>query len=205
MGKIQVDYDVFPISSCEVSYRVSEERIQDVNAPSDELFRQLYDSTSRRVYAYLRRHADHDMAESVLAEAYVQAWRHLASLDKDPMGWLIVTAKRILVDHHRAQQRRDRLADEVFAVSRGRHPEAMANSVVNRQVLLDALRRLSDEEREALLMIGWDGLDHTNAAKVAGCSTAAFTKRLSRARQRLTQLIEASTAAPALRPVPRRV
>ena len=89
----------------------------------------------------------------------------------------------------------DRLADELFAGSRGRRHESMASLVVNRQVLLDALRRLSDEEREALLLVGWDGLDHTSAAVVAGCSTPAFTKRLSRARQRLTELMEPSTAA----------
>ena len=199
-------WSVAEVVWCAQSYRVGEERIRDVNAPGDEVFRRLYDGTSRRVYAYLRRHADPDVAESVLAEVYVQAWRHLASLDADPMGWLIVTAKRMLVDHHRGQQRRDRLADELFAGSRGRRHESMASLVVNRQVLLDALRRLSDEEREALLLVGWDGLDHTRAAVVAGCSTPAFTKRLSRARQRLTELMEPSTAAaPVLRPVPGKV
>ncbi len=199
-------WSVAEVVWCAQSYRVGEERIQDVNAPGDEVFRRLYDGTSRRVYAYLRRHADPDVAESVLAEVYVQAWRHLASLDADPMGWLIVTAKRMLVDQHRGQQRRDRLADELFAGSRGRRHETMASLVVNRQVLLDALRRLSDEEREALLLVGWDGLDHTRAAVVAGCSTPAFTKRLSRARHRLTELMEPSTAAaPVLRPVPGKV
>ncbi len=48
----------------------------------------------------------------------------------------------------------------------------MASLVVNRQVLLDALRRLSDQEREALLLVGWDGLDHTRAAVVAGMFNA---------------------------------
>jgi len=63
-----------------------------------------------------------------------------------------------------------------------------------------------DEEREALLLVGWDGLDHTRAAVVAGCSRSAFTKRLSRARHRLTELMEPSTAtAPVLRPVPGKV
>lgn len=174
-----------------------------MNAPPDELFRQLYENTSRSVYAYLRRHADQDLAESVLAEVYVKAWRHLAALTEEPMGWLIVTAKRTLVDHHRARQRRDRLADELFTVSRGPRCESMDSQVVDRQVLLDALRQLSDDEREALLLVGWDGLDHTSAAQVVGCSRMAFTKRLSRARKRLTQLIEPSMAAVTLLPVVR--
>jgi len=184
-----------------MSYRVGQDRIQGMNAPGDEQFRQLYSTTSRRVYAYLRRHADPDVAESVLAEVYVQAWRHLQSLSPDPMGWLIVTAKRILVDHHRAQSRRDRLSDDLFSVTRGTHFEDPASFVVNRHAVLDALRRLAPDEREALLLVGWDGLSHASAAKIAGCSTAAFTKRLSRARQRLAELLEPSPAAMSLRPL----
>ncbi len=188
-----------------MSYPVGEDRIQVVNAPNDERLRELYTCTSKRVYAYLRRHADPDVAESVLAEVYVKAWRHLDSVPENPMGWLIVTAKRILVDHHRSQQRRNRLADEMFCQFRTGRAGGLATSVVERQALLDHLRRLTEDEREALLLVGWDGLDHASAAKVAGCSTAAFTKRLLRARGRLSQLMDQSMTAPVLRPVPGKV
>lgn len=174
-----------------------------MNAPPDELFRQLYESTSRGLYAYLRRHADQDLAESVLAEVYVKAWRHLAALTEEPMGWLIVTARRTLVDHHRARQRRDRLTDDLFTVSRAPRSESIDSLVVDRQMMLDALAQLSEDEREALLLVGWDGLDHATAARVAGCSRVAFTKRLSRARHRLTQLTDPSMAAVTPLPVPR--
>ncbi|MCG2801787.1 MAG: hypothetical protein L6311_06800, partial [Cellulomonas sp.] len=50
--------------------------------------------------------------------------------------------------------------------------------------------RLSDTEREALLLAAWDGLTPQQAAQVAGCSVAAFTKRLSRARARLVEAQE---------------
>lgn len=174
-----------------------------MDATADDLFRELYSCTSRRVYAYLRRHANPDLAESVLAEVYVKAWRHFATLREEPMGWLIVTAKRTLLDHHRAQQRRNRLADDIFSVSRVDATQGMEDQIVDRQVILEALRQLSDEDREALLLVGWDGLEHADAARVAGCSAAAFTKRLSRARQRLSQSIEPSAADRGLRPVPR--
>lgn len=172
----------------------------DVN--TDELFRELYDDTSRRVYAYLRRHSDPDVAETVLAEVYLKAWKHLGSLTEGPMGWLIVTAKRTLVDHHRAQQRRDRLNDRLFTASRNDVGDSPESIVVDRQVVLKALRELGDEDREALLLVGWDGLSHAEAASVAGCSLPAFTKRLSRARQRLTAATEPQ-GSPPLRIVPR--
>lgn len=157
---------------------------------AEDLFRDLYAATSRRLYAYLRRHATPDLAETVLSEVYLKAWRHLATLTDEPMGWLIVTAKRTLVDHHRAQQRQDRLNDRLFTDSRGNADPGPEVHVVDRQLILDALKQLSDEDREALLLVGWDGLSHAEAAGVAGCSVPAFTKRLSRARQRLTDSIE---------------
>lgn len=163
---------------------------------AEDLFRDLYAATSRRLYAYLRRHADPDMAETVLSEVYVKAWRHLSSLTDEPMGWLIVTAKRTLLDHHRAQQRRDRLNDRLFTASRGDTDPGPEEQIVDRQVILEALRQLSDEDREALLLVGWDGLSHSEAARVAGCSVPAFTKRLSRARQRLDSAIGTPVPSP---------
>ncbi len=55
--------------------------------------------------------------------------------------------------------------------------------------LIDALRMLTEREREALLLVAWDGLSPRDAAIAAGCSSAAFRVRLHRARGRVsTQL-----------------
>ena len=51
--------------------------------------------------------------------------------------------------------------------------------------MLTALAELSELEREAVLLVAWDGLANRDAAAVAGCSLRAFEVRLSRARARL--------------------
>ena len=51
--------------------------------------------------------------------------------------------------------------------------------------LASALAALTEHEREALLLVAWDELSATDAARVAGCSAAAFRVRLHRARQRV--------------------
>ena len=62
--------------------------------------------------------------------------------------------------------------------------------MLERQAMLTALTRLSEEDREALLLVGWDGLSHSSAARVLGCSSHAFTKRLSRAWQRFEESLD---------------
>jgi predicted DNA-binding protein (UPF0251 family) len=57
--------------------------------------------------------------------------------------------------------------------------------------LAQALATLSTEDREALMLIAWEGLDHRRAAVVMGCSARAFSMRLHRARRRLTAAMAA--------------
>ncbi|WP_402375116.1 sigma factor-like helix-turn-helix DNA-binding protein [Isoptericola rhizosphaerae] len=49
--------------------------------------------------------------------------------------------------------------------------------------------RLSDADRATLALVAWDGLTGREAARVVGCTRAAFSVRLSRARRRLKRLL----------------
>ena len=49
----------------------------------------------------------------------------------------------------------------------------------------EAIGTLSAPEREALLLVAWEGLEPRRAARVVGCTPAAFRARLYRARRRL--------------------
>ncbi len=61
--------------------------------------------------------------------------------------------------------------------------------MLRREEALAAFAQLSEIEREALLLTAWDGLAPASAAKAAGCSTRAFTVRLSRARANFDRAI----------------
>jgi len=56
--------------------------------------------------------------------------------------------------------------------------------------LEDALRSLSAQDREALLLVAWEDLTPTAAAASLGISAAAFRVRLHRARRRLVYELE---------------
>jgi RNA polymerase sigma-70 factor (ECF subfamily) len=87
----------------------------------------------------------------------------------------------VIGNHVRATVRRRRLATRLALFT-----EVTADSTVEAAARIEALHRLaalSEAEREALLLVAWDGMTSDDAAQALGISPAAFRKRLSRGRQ----------------------
>lgn len=158
-------------------------------------FRAWYQRTSPRVYAYVRRYCADDDCDDVIAEVYLVAWTRLAELPVDAVPWLIGTARNVLANSWRARSKRRQLAAELAGLNElaAADPAALA---VERTDLLTGISRLSAADQEVLLLAGWDGLDSSGIATVLGCSVAAARTRLSRARRRLADRLNASLDAP---------
>jgi RNA polymerase sigma-70 factor (ECF subfamily) len=73
---------------------------------------------------------------------------------------------------------------------RGEAIEETAGPVLLDEVLAAALRRLSQGDREALLLCYWEELEPAQIAQVMGCSRATMAVRLHRARLRLRRELE---------------
>jgi DNA-directed RNA polymerase specialized sigma24 family protein len=58
--------------------------------------------------------------------------------------------------------------------------------------MVTALGHLSEGQREVLRLAAWEGMDARRAAAALGCSPAAYTLRLHRARRRLAKELAAS-------------
>jgi RNA polymerase sigma-70 factor, ECF subfamily len=52
----------------------------------------------------------------------------------------------------------------------------------------DVLRRLPEGQREAIMLVGADGLSYEQAAQVLGCAAGTVKSRVNRARNRLAEL-----------------
>lgn len=157
--------------------------------PSEAEFRRFHQRTSRRVYGYVRRNCDEAECDDVIAEVFLVAWRRWGQVPADPMPWLLATARRTLANHWRSRNRQERLAAELAGVRdlAGSDP---ANVAVERADLLRALAGLDPDDREILLLAGWDGLDSAGVATVLGITPVAARARLSRARRRLAARID---------------
>jgi RNA polymerase sigma-70 factor (ECF subfamily) len=148
-------------------------------------FEVLFAAHSAAVLAYARRRGDAATADDVLGEVFLVAWRRLDQIPADQRPWLLACARRVLANSRRSQRRRDALIDRLIAV-RSRpsaEPEIAEGDVVR------ALAGLGERDREALMLVAWEGLSAEQAARVLGCSRHAFTVRLQRARRRLTRAV----------------
>lgn len=153
--------------------------------PTDR-FTAIFDDLAPRVYAYARRNCDAASAQDVVADTFLIAWRRRDDLPAEPLPWLLVVARNTLANRRRHQLRQDRLIEAAGRLTVLAGPAAAAEqAVVDRAAVLAAVAQLSHREREAVLLVAWDGLRNADAAQVAGCSTRAFEVRLSRARARI--------------------
>lgn len=159
-------------------------------------FEQLWDELFPRVLGYALRRTDQEEARDVVAETFTVAWRRLEDVpDGDgALPWLLATARKQLANRRRRDDTRSRHAAGPFADT-GRDP---ADDVAERSSLAAAFTLLSEEDRETLALIAWDGLQPREAALVTGCSAATFAVRAHRARRRLAVLLEAADGSPAL-------
>ena len=156
--------------------------------PEATRFTALWEEHAPRVLAYALRHADRDTAHEVVSETFLVAWRRLADVPGEPLPWLLVVARNTLANHRRSGYRQALLHGELQRLTELAGPGAAAEvSAVERQSVLAALAALTPTEREALLLVAWDGLTTAQAAQVAGCSASAFAVRLHRARRRLRE------------------
>ena len=152
------------------------------------MFRETYEG----VLAYILRRADPADAEDIVSETFAVAWRRLDDVPSDPLPWLYAVARRTLANSRRSVLRRTQLATRLAAEGRlaslvGSDPgEQLEEAVVMRA----ALSRLAEADREALMLVAWEGLDNERASIVFGVSTQVFAVRLHRARRRLGEEIE---------------
>lgn len=163
----------------------------------------MYDAYAHRVYSYALRHCGANDADDVLSETFATAWRRIDVVPDPELPWLLVTARHLIANRRRATIRGDDVITRLTVLPH-EHADGPDGLVLERHQLLSALAQLTEREREALLLVAWDGLDVTGAAQVARCTPRAFKARLARARVRLAAaLTEHPDPAPrSLGPLP---
>jgi RNA polymerase sigma-70 factor (ECF subfamily) len=128
-------------------------------------------------------HNHHD-AEDVMQAVFLKAIAKISSL-REPArarAWLLQTARRECVDFHRRRKLLEPLLEEPSAPAPG------ANAVC--EVLHDAIGRLPQDYREALVLYYLEGRNCSSVAASLGIGELAVRQRLVRARAALHRLLD---------------
>jgi RNA polymerase sigma factor (sigma-70 family) len=158
----------------------------------DRRFESCFQANYASVLAFaIRRLPDRATAEEAASETFAVAWRRRDLIPAEPLPWLYGIALRVVANQRRSGERRRRLSDRLEHEASSREVALEpAEAMHRREAFSRAFQLLSEDEREVLRLVAWDGLDTREAAKVLGCSAAAFRVRLHRARRRLGKHLE---------------
>lgn len=169
------------------------------DAEALQRFQALYADCHRQVRAYAVSRAGRQLADEVVSEVFLVAWRRLPDVPSPPLPWLLAVARNVLASQFRASARQRSMAAELAAWVREAELAApdVAEEVSERVSVLAALAALPEADRELLTLVAWHGLTPAQAAQVTGCSRATYFVRLHRARRRLERAMNGDGAGQA--------
>jgi RNA polymerase sigma-70 factor (ECF subfamily) len=178
--------------------RWSERRGRSGRDPDEALVTSLYVEHGRILLAYVTRlTGDRQLAEDVVQETLLRAWRHAGTLTEEKgsiRGWLLTVARNIATDKARARMVRPVEVHEDAAP-----PVSIDHSddVVNSIYVLEALQSLSPEHRAVLVEVYYGGKTAAEAASTLGVPAGTVKSRTYYALRALRlALQEAEEVAP---------
>ncbi|MCX7585864.1 sigma-70 family RNA polymerase sigma factor [Phenylobacterium sp. 58.2.17] len=133
---------------------------------------------------------DATAADDLAQDALLKAWNNRASFEPgtNMKAWTFMILRNQFYSDKRRSWRSSQLDPEVAE----RTLEAASNPIASLE--LDEVRRalacLPDDQREALILIGAGGLSYEEVSEICGCAIGTIKSRVSRARDRLSTIIE---------------
>ena len=168
----------------------------------EKRFEALYRAHYSRVLSYALRRVPPELANDVVADTFLVAWRRLDRVPDHALPWLLGVARKTLGNYRRSAKRQNALFAELKArdVLRARTLGVTPDDRESQRVA-DAYDRLHVRDREVLRLLIWDGLSMSEAAVVLGISEVTCRVRFHRAKRHLAaRLVEApSNGATAIR------
>lgn len=147
----------------------------DARPDIETLYRADGDRLWRAIYAFA---GDPEIASDAVAEAYAQLLRRGPAV-RDPAAWVWRTAFRVSRGSLKSRRR-----NETAPVPAGEHMDSYPD-----HELLDAVRRLPDGQRAAVILFYYADLPVGEIADRLGTNSLAVRANLSRGRRRLRDLL----------------
>jgi RNA polymerase sigma-70 factor (ECF subfamily) len=179
-------------------------RYQDGDASA---FRELYGLVAPRLLGYLMKMArSRAIAEDLLQQTFMKVHRARAAYvrDADPLPWIYSIAHRTFIDEARRKKRafvNVAAGDDLPEVAADLDGQTAASRDEERgdpelaKAALDALGKLPEAQREAVVLTKLDGKSVAEAAEIAGTTVGAMKVRAHRGYEALRKLLGGKPAA----------
>ena len=131
-------------------------------------------------------------ANDLVQETMLKAWTHRAKFEAGTniKSWLFTILRNTYFSDFRRGKREVQDVDGAAAATLSSHPEQPGH-----MDMLDfkrALVQISEDQREALILVGAEGFSYEEAAEICGCAVGTIKSRVNRARVRLAELMSVS-------------
>ena len=165
-------------------------------AQLDGEFAELYRTHARDIYSYAYyRVGNHHDAEDLTEQTFLQAYRHFDRAQRESDGrplrpWLLRIAHNLAANHYRYTSKRPQTTYDESTQLRTAH--STEDLVAGRDELtrvLEAVKQLPDDRREALIMRFALGMDNREIARALGRSDGATKVLLHRAIKQLEGVV----------------
>jgi RNA polymerase sigma-70 factor (ECF subfamily) len=173
--------------------RLTREELERVKARDPEALAALFEVHFDRIYGLIHRLlGERSLAEDVTQEVFYKVQRAAHRIDpaRDPGAWLVSIAYNACRDvwrssAHRMGRRSGSIdADPVLSSrleARDGNPADQFEAEERRRLVVEAISRLPDPLRSAIVLHDYAGLSHQEIAAMTGTEHAAARKRYSRA------------------------
>jgi RNA polymerase sigma-70 factor (ECF subfamily) len=169
-----------------VASPVDAELVRRAKGGDESALVEIYNQCQAPVYRYVYyRVGSAALAEELTAEVFVRMVDKIGSfrdVGRPILAWLYAIARNLVIDHQRAQGREEWLSlDETLPASEDGQPHRVAEAREVRSTLLAALERLTETQRQVILLKFMEARSNAEVAEILGKDEGAIKSLQHRA------------------------
>ena len=167
------------------------ELVEQARALSPDAWAEIYRRHVQRVYAYIYyRLGDPHTAEDLASDVFVKAIAGIKgySYRGTPLlAWLYRIAHNVTADHRKmaARHAQHQIGDAAYVEER----RDALHERDEREAMLDAIRRLTEDQQQVVILRFYQGMNHAEVSRVIGKPEGAVKALQTRALRSLRRLL----------------
>src|SRR3979490_862926 len=136
-----------------------------------------------------------DRGDYLVQETLLRALANINSFQPgtNMSAWLFTILRNHFRSEYRKRRREVEDADGHYAETLTSHPAQHGQLELGE--FREALAKLPEEQREALILVGASGFSYEEAAEICGCAIGTVKSRVNRARSRLADILSIESAS----------